>query len=428
MNYEETLKYIHKVSWTGSRPGLERITELLGLLGNPQDTLRFIHVAGTNGKGSFCAMCDSVLRKAGYKTGLYTSPYIERFNERMAFDGEPISDYELSEITSYVRTFADTMTDAPTEFELITAVAMEYFKRKACDVVVLEVGMGGRLDATNTIKDPILSVITGISLDHTAFLGNTVAEIAAEKAGIIKDKAPVLYGGADEDAAAVIENAARSKGSEFFRTPRAHLTIDCTEFTGTSFTLSGEKYRIGLLGTYQPYNAANVIAAVKILRRRGLEISDEALRSGLAEARWKGRFELLSNDPVFISDGSHNPEGITAAIECIKTLFSEKVILLSGVMKDKDYPDMARELSEIACRAVTLRPDNPRSLDAKTYAAEFSKNGVESEGYDSIGDAVSAALKLSEKLGRPVVSLGSLYMYGDVKRALFECLGRKQSK
>ena len=190
MTYEETMKYIHRVAWTGSRPGLERITELLAALGNPQDALRFIHVAGTNGKGSFCSMMDSVLRRAGYKVGLYTSPYIERFNERMAVDGEPISDAELSEITARVRVFADKMADPPTEFELITAVAMVYFAAHGCDIVVLEVGMGGRLDATNIIKTPILSVITGISLDHTAFLGDTVEAVAAEKAGITRCFAP----------------------------------------------------------------------------------------------------------------------------------------------------------------------------------------------------------------------------------------------
>jgi len=282
--------------------------------------------------------------------------------------------------------------------------------------------MGGRLDATNVIREPIMSVITGISLDHTAFLGDSVPAIAKEKAGIIKDGAPVLYGGADEDAAAVIEAVAKEKGSEFLRTPRRELTIDKTEFTGTDLTLSGRKYRIGLLGTYQPYNAANVITAVDVLRRRGLNISDEALINGLAEAKWKGRFELLSSDPVFISDGSHNPEGIAAAVDCVKTLFGEKVILLSGVMKDKDYPDMARELSEIACYAVTLKPDNPRALDAELYAEEFRRNGVKAEGYGTVDEAVKRVVDLSQSLKKPVVSLGSLYMYGEVKAALFNQL------
>lgn len=420
MNYEETLSYIHKVSWTGSRPGLERIEELLELLGNPQKQLRFIHVAGTNGKGSFCAMCDSVLRKAGYKTGLYTSPYIERFNERITIQGNPISDDELAEITTYVKGFADTMADPPTEFELITAVAMVAFSKNQCDPVVLEVGMGGRLDATNVIEHPLLSVITGISLDHTAFLGDTVEKIAFEKAGIIKDGVPILYGGENEIAAAVIKQRADEKNAEFFRTPRNELKIERLSFEGTDFSFAEQTYHIGLLGTYQPYNAANVIAAVEILGRRGLVIGEADLQEGLAEAEWKGRFEMLSKDPIFVIDGSHNPEGIAAAVEGIRMLFDEKVILLSGVMADKDYADMAETLSSVALCAVTLKPNNPRALAAELYAAEFRKNEVEAEGFDCVDDAVKRAVCLAAERKRPVVALGSLYMYGEVKSALLK--------
>lgn len=423
MNYTETLSYIHGVSWTGSRPGLERITELLHLIGDPQDKLRFIHVAGTNGKGSFCSMCDSVLRSAGYKTGLYTSPYIERFNERIVIDGTPISDEELSEVTSYVREFADKMEDAPTEFELITAVAMVAFERNCCDPVVLEVGMGGRLDATNIIKSPIMSVITGISLDHTAFLGSTVSEIAAEKAGIIKDGAPVLYGGSDKDAEEIIRNVALKNGSEFYVTPKSELQIINIGLEGTVFRLSEKEYSIKLLGTYQPYNAANVICAVDILRKIGLDIDDKALMQGLKNAEWKGRFEKLSDSPLVIIDGSHNPEGIAAAVDCVKTLFgNQRVVLLSGVMKDKDYADMARELSVIAESAFTLKPDNPRSLDAATYAEEFRKCGIYAEGNDSVEEASKAALRRAKEKGIPIIALGSLYMYGDVKKAILSLI------
>ena len=423
MNYTETLSYIHKVSWTGSRPGLTRITELLHLLGDPQDRLRFIHVAGTNGKGSFCSMCDSVLRAAGYKTGLYTSPYIERFNERITINGTPISDGELSEITTYVREFAEKMEDAPTEFELITAVAMVAFEKNGCDPVVLEVGMGGRLDATNIIKEPIMSVITGISLDHTAFLGNTVEKIAAEKAGIIKKGAPVLYGGTDEAAAEVIRNTAQKNGSDFFVTPQGELEIIRTNLEGTEFKLRGKEYSIKLLGTYQPHNAANVICAVDILRKRGLDVDENALDTGLKNAEWKGRFEKLSDEPLVIIDGSHNPEGIAAAVDCVKRLFGdERVILLSGVMKDKDYADMARELSVIADSAFTLKPDNPRSLDATTYAEEFKKCGIYAEGNDDVKISAKAAIERAKRTGRPIIALGSLYMYGDVKKAILSMI------
>ena len=422
MTYEETMKYIHKVAWTGSRPGLSRITELLRALGDPQDSLKFIHVAGTNGKGSFCSMLDSVLRCAGYHTGLYTSPYIERFNERMAVDGEPISDDELADITERVRVFADKMADPPTEFELITAVAMLYFKEHNCEYVVLEVGMGGRLDATNIIKTPILSVITGISLDHTAFLGDTVEAVAAEKAGIIKQGVPVLFGGNDQGAARVIKNSADKKGSAYFEVDRGLIQNVRGNFEENLFDFGEFKnIKLALIGSYQPYNAANVISAVKILRDVGLNISDSALREGLSTAKWKGRFELLCREPVFIIDGSHNPEGIDAAIDSIKLCFGEqKVALLSGVMKDKDYPQMAMELSKIACRAFTLRPDNPRSLDASLYAESFVRAGVEANGFDTVKAAVYSALDFAAKEKLPLVALGSLYMYGEIKSAFTE--------
>lgn len=422
MNYEETLEYIHKVGNSGCRPGLERITYLLDKLGNPQDDLRFIHVGGTNGKGSFSAMCDSVLRAAGYKTGLYTSPFIERFNERIVIDGEQIDDGEIASLTEKVKEVADEMSDRPTEFEIITAVAMLAFKKHACDPVVLEVGLGGRLDATNVIKTPILSVITGISLDHTAILGDSVEKIAAEKAGIIKNGVPVLFGGNDLSALGVIETVANERKSNFFVTKQDEVKIKKADLDGTTFSYRGEEYHINLLGLYQPYNTANVVEAVKILRSVGLEISDETLKNGLANAVWKGRFELLSRkDPVFVIDGSHNPEGVAAAVKSIKHYFgNERVCLLSGVMKDKNYADMAKELSAVAAVAVTLKPDNPRALDAAAYAEEYRRNGIEAFSHEKISDAVDNAVALAKEKNLAVVALGSLYMYGDVKKAFLK--------
>ncbi|MBP3396499.1 MAG: bifunctional folylpolyglutamate synthase/dihydrofolate synthase, partial [Clostridia bacterium] len=215
MTYQEAIDYIHSVVWKGSRPGLSRITELLNLLNNPQNGLRFIHIAGTNGKGSTSAMTESVLRAVGYRTGLFVSPYIKHFNERICVSGEPISNEALAAATAMVKPFADSMADAPTEFELITAIGLVYFKEMGCDVVVLETGMGGRLDSTNVIEDPLATVITGIALDHTAYLGDTVEAIAAEKAGIIKKNAPMIWGGFDPAARRVIAEAAEKAGVPF---------------------------------------------------------------------------------------------------------------------------------------------------------------------------------------------------------------------
>ena len=416
MRYEEALEYIHSVNWTFCKPGLERIGELCERLGNPQNELRFVHVAGTNGKGSFCSMLDSVLRRAGYRVGLYTSPYIRFFNERMCVDGTPISDEELAEITAFVRPIADSMTDKPTEFELITAIAFEYFKRHNCDVVVLEAGMGGRLDSTNLIREPLLSVITGIALDHTAYLGDTIEKIAMEKAGIIKDGAPVLYGGEDAAAGEVIEGVAKEKKSPFILVNYTALNNVRSNLDGTTFDFEDHSnMRIGLLGLYQPKNASVVIKATELLRGRGLQIDDTALREGLASAKWQGRFEILTREPLMIFDGAHNPQGIAAAVSSIRHYFANrKVYVLTGVLRDKDYRVIARDIATVASRAFVMTPDNPRALDAEEYAEVLRDAGVQAEAFDSLGSAVRAAREAAKLDSVPILCLGSLYVYSSL--------------
>lgn len=416
MNYSEALDYIHSISWTFCKPGLERIGALCEALGNPQNELTFVHVAGTNGKGSFCSMLDSVLRRAGFRVGLYTSPYIRFFNERMCVDGEPISDGELAEITSYVRPFADAMEDRPTEFELITAVAFEFFRRRGCQIVVLEAGMGGRLDSTNIIRNPALSVITGIALDHTAYLGDTVEQIAAEKAGIIKDGAPILWGGTDEEAGKVIAAFAEERGSRFLQVDYGAIGQLCMTLDGSTFDFGQRKgLSIQLLGSYQPRNAALVVSAVDALRERGYCIGELALRDGLAAARWHGRFEVLSRDPLTIFDGAHNPQGIAAAVESIDRYFAgQKVYLLTGVLRDKDYTAIAADLAKVASRAFTLTPNSPRALTAKEYAETLRAAGMEAESFEELSDALGAAREAAKRDGVPLICLGSLYVYADL--------------
>lgn len=416
MTYEEALEYIHGINWCFCKPGLERITELCHRLGDPQKSLRFIHVAGTNGKGSFCSMLESVLRHSGYRTGLYTSPYIRYFNERMCVDGAPISNEELAEITEYVRPIADSMTDRPTEFELITAVAFEYFKRKECEVVVLEAGMGGRLDSTNVISSPLLSVITGIALDHMAFLGDTVEKIAAEKAGIIKDRRPVLFGGEDEGAASVIARRACEMGSEFSRVDYSRLEGVVSDLSGSRFDFDTHKdIKIKLLGLYQPKNASLVLSAVDILRREGLSLPEETVKSGLEAALWAGRFEIINREPLTIFDGAHNAQGIEAAVRSIRHYFgNEKVYVFTGVLKDKDYEYIAKELSTVADRAFVITPDSPRALDAEDYAQLLGSLGVEAKPFPSIAEAFAEARKAAAAAKRPLVCLGSLYTYVDI--------------
>jgi len=416
MNYTEALEYIHSICWTFTKPGLERISALCEKLGNPQNDLKFVHVAGTNGKGSFCSMLDSVLRHAGYKTGLFTSPYIKVFNERMQFCGENISDCELAEITEYVKPFADSMEDKPTEFELITAIGFEFFKRKKCDVVILEAGMGGRLDSTNIITSSLLSVITGISLDHTAFLGDTVEKIAAEKAGIIKENGAVLFGGNSESVEEVIKAKAAEKNADYHFADKSGLEIISSDLSGSVFNyLNYKEIQLPLLGLYQPWNAANVLCAVEILKSKGFTVSEEAVRAGLLAARWPARFEIISRDPLTIFDGAHNPEGIETAVQSIKRYFGDrKVCILTGVMKDKDYNYIAGKFAEIADRAFTITPQNPRALPAEEYAKVLEGVGITASAYASVSDALKDAKAYAKSCDSALVCLGSLYMYCEV--------------
>ena len=426
MTCEEAMAYIHSVNWLGSRPGLERITVLCEKLGHPERELRFIHVGGTNGKGSFCCMLSNILREAGYRTGLYTSPYIERFNERMQIDGMPIPDDELAALTAEVKAVADTMDDPPTEFELITALCFLYFRNNRCDYVVLEVGLGGRLDSTNIIPAPVLAVITGIDYDHTAILGDTTAKIAAEKAGIIKAPCPVLFGEGDADAAQVILDKTTHEcgGDRFHRTDYTKITDvrlspDKTVFTYGTF----RDITLQMLGLYQLHNAANVLTAVELLREEGLILPDQAVYDGLAAAHWPARFEKLMNTPPVFYDGAHNPQGIRGAAENIKQYLSPaqpdgKIVLCMGVLRDKDFADMIAQLAPLADRVFTVTPDNPRALPAAETAQVFRDHGTSAQSADSLEQGVQDALAYARESGRALVVLGSLYIYGDVKKAL----------
>lgn len=420
MTYRDAVAYIHSVVWKGSRPGLSRITELLKLLGNPQDSLQFIHIAGTNGKGSTSAMTESVLRAAGYKTGLFVSPYIKHFNERICFCGTPISNRALAEVTATVKPFADSMADAPTEFELITAIGLLYFKNVGCDVVVLETGMGGRLDSTNVIKAPLATVITGIALDHTEYLGDTVEKIAAEKAGIIKKNAPMVYGGHDSAARAVIKTACDETGVPFYAAEDTPMTVLRADLSGTTVQYGKyDKLHLPLLGAYQPQNLATVLTLFEALADKGMKISEQTVRQGISAVRWRGRFERLCTSPLIISDGAHNPEGIAAAASGIRLYFGDKkVLMLCAVMADKDYQGMVRELAPLAEEVFTLTPDNPRALPAADFAAVWRANGVVATGFDTVGEAVGAAVSAAAEGGLPLFSLGSLYMYAEVTDAL----------
>ena len=420
MTCTEAIQYIHSNKWQANRPGLDRIRALLAALGNPQNSVHCIHVAGTNGKGSVCAMLDSILRAAGHRVGLFTSPYIRHFHERMRADGVEITDEELASITEYVSPFAEAMEEKPTEFELITAIGFEFFRRRGVKYVVLEVGLGGRLDPTNIIEDPILSIITDIDFDHTAQLGNTIQAIAAEKAGIIKPGRPCLFGGKDSSACRTVRAIAALRNAPFH-------TVDRTEFRTTEMTLDGTVFdfqnykglRLPLLGAYQPFNTAIVLTALTILEQNGVGGSEADLRRGLENVRWPARFELLSRDPIVICDGGHNPQGVGAAVKSIEAYFPEqKVNVLVGVMKDKNYDEMIEQLRPVTAHAYAVSPDNPRALSAEVLAGHFSSHRIPATSFASVEEAVCRAIEDSRRDGTPLVCLGSLYLYNEVVDAL----------
>ena len=417
MNYEQALEYIHAVQWAGHKPGLSRTRTLLAALGDPQRQLRFVHIAGTNGKGSTAAMMASCLRKAGYRVGLYTSPFINRFNERIQVDGQQIGDQELVELVEKVRPAAEAMTDVPTEFEIITALGMLYFAQKQCDVVVLEVGLGGTLDSTNVIDRPECAVITALGMDHVKELGPTLADIAAAKAGIIKEGCPVVsYGGVPE-ADAVIRRVAAEKHAQLTEVDFGRLQVDGGDLDRVTFDFDGlDRVRLPLIGSYQPRNAALAITALRVMREKGWNIPESAIRTGLEQVSWPGRFELLRHSPAFVLDGSHNAHGMRATVQSLKDRFpGQKFVFLVSIMADKDVDEMLALLAPLAERFVTVTAHNPRAMPAQTLAEHIRAYGCTAEAADSIETGVARA----EELGGegPVCALGTLYFSGDVRQA-----------
>ena len=416
MTYNEALQYIHSICWKGSKLGLDRTRELLGKLGNPEKQLKFIHIAGTNGKGSCAAMLSSILEEAGYHTGLYTSPFINRFNERMQIDHQCIPDDELAELTEYIRPFADGMEDSPTEFELITALAMVYFARHKCDIVVLEVGMGGELDSTNIIDVPEAAVIMAMGLDHVKELGPTMADIARAKAGIIKEGGDVVIYGGNPEADPVFEEVCAQRSAKLHKADFSAIVPGPFGLDGQSFSYGAWKdLQIPLVGVYQMRNAAVVLETVQVLRGKGWHISDAAVAIGLKNTRWPARFEVLRRDPVFIVDGGHNPHGIRATAESLQRLFpGKKFTFVTGVMADKDVESILGLIVPLADQFFTVRPDNPRAMSAEELADRIRAMGAKATPCESVAAGVARAVEAEGKDG-VACALGSLYMSGDVR-------------
>ena len=418
MTVQEALTYLDGTRWLGAEPSLRRIRELLSRLGEPQKQLKFVHIAGTNGKGSCAAMLASVLRASGCRTGLYTSPYLYRFSERMQINGEEIGAEALVRCVELVRAQAEQMDEHPTEFELMTAAALLWFLSERCEIVVLETGLGGRFDATNAIEAPECAVITNIGLDHTAVLGDTVEKIAAEKAGILKPGAPCVVYEQSRSVLDVIRARAAALSAPLTVPDFASIGAEFDSLEGQVFSYRGRQYALSLLGAHQRKNAAVVIETSAILRERGWEIPQEALEHGLYAAAWPGRFEYCGEEPDFIVDGGHNPQCAQVVRESLLHYFPDaRRVLLLGVLRDKDAAAMAAILDEAADAYVCAAPPSARALAAEELAEILRPFGKSVDVCESVSDAVFTAKERAGSDGM-VCATGSIYLAGSVRYEL----------
>ena len=410
MTADQAIAYIENYTWSTTRLGLGRTKELLQKLGDPQKRLKFVHVAGSNGKGSTCAMLERILRAAGYRTGLYTSPYIQEFCERMRVNGENIPGEALARLTERVKAIADAMDDHPSQFELVTAIAMQYFLEAGCEIVVLEVGMGGALDSTNAIDAPEVAVITNLALEHTEYLGHTLAEIAATKGGIIKRGCSVVAYPNAPEVTAVLERICREQDAPLTWADFDAIRPVADSLGGQIFDYVNQaSLHIPLLGAHQLKNAAMALTVIDALRKRGWKITEEAVRRGLASVKWPARFEVLHRSPLFLLDGGHNPQCAEALAGCVeKYLPGLKPVFLMGVLADKDFDAMLETVLRLGRKFICLTPENPRALSADALCEAIRAKGGEAEAAQDIPDGIRLALDT----GAPVVAFGSLYLAG----------------
>ena len=425
MKYEDAITFIEECNLLGSIPGLDSIRALTGALGNPQDKLKFIHVAGTNGKGSVSSFIGTVLQCGGYKVGRYISPTIYTYRERFQVNGRMIGKKELGEEMAIIKEACDTLVAQgkphPTSFEIETALAFHYFHKKQCDIVVLETGMGGTLDATNIIKNPLMCILTSISMDHMQVLGDTLTEIAQKKAGIIKKGCTVVSMTQQPEAEAVLREKTKQEGCPFVCVEEQKLEKVRYGLKKQSFSYGElQKLEICLAGQHQIRNAALAAEVLNTLGklRREFQIPEKKLRQGLLQTEWKGRFTIIGKNPCFVADGAHNEDGARKLAESLEFYFTNKrIIYIMGVLRDKEYDRMIRLTYGLAEHIITVTPpDNPRAMHAYELASEVQKYHPRVTAADSIEEAV----ELSSLLARDgvVVAFGSLSYLGDLIKAV----------
>ncbi len=435
MNYRQTMEYIEALSRYGSVLGLANMEQLCSALGQPQESLRIIHVAGTNGKGSTVAYLTSILQAAGYRVGTYTSPTISDYRERFCINGRMISQKNLCEYMERMKEVCEEITSQgfphPTVFEVETALAFLYFQEKNCDYAVLEVGMGGADDATNIIQHPVACVWASISMDHMAILGKTLGEIAAVKAGIAKPGAVYVTTNQKPEAMAELRKAAEAAGgSELILADSAQARIRSENLTFQQFDYKElKKLKIHLAGRHQIANALLAVECIRQLRIRGLKISDQAIYDGLNQTRWPGRMEVIGRHPLFVLDGAHNEDAAARLAQNIEIYFTNKrIIYIMGVLRDKEYEKILAHTARYADHILTITPpENPRALPALELAQTARQYHDRVTNTASLEEAVELAHLLA---GREdvILSFGSLSYLGRMKRAYQEFQERKLKK
>lgn len=418
MTFDEAVAYLNTAAARGMKLGLSRMNELMHRLGDPQEQIPMIHIAGTNGKGSVGAMLSAILTSAGFRTGHFSSPALTTLCDCIRINTREATPAQFAAAVTEAARHAEAMDDPPTEFEILTAAAYTLFFREGCTAAVIECCMGGDSDCTNCITAPLLSIITNVQLDHQRFLGNTIAEIARHKAGILKSGCAALL----HDTSTPAEGIAAVRAHAQRIGARLHLLSEmppvldrssvCMTIEGLFFRTQGASMHLPLLGSYQLENVQTVLASVEILRRQGIFLPVQAVREGLANTVWHGRFEVLCRDPYVIFDGAHNPAGILQVHRSLEQYFGEdKAVLLIGVMADKDHSSYAKYLAPHIESAFTVTPEHPRALDARILAEDLCAGGIAASACESVEQGVRAAASRAGELGMPLVALGSLYLY-----------------
>ncbi|MDO4500383.1 MAG: 5-formyltetrahydrofolate cyclo-ligase [Erysipelotrichaceae bacterium] len=415
MENKEAIAFIESCPWFNESPGLENMRKLMNELNNPQDDLKFIHVAGTNGKGSACAYLSEILKEAGYKTGTFISPHLIDYKERFSINDEQISEKAFCETVEKVKEAINRLEVKPSLFEVVTAIAFLYFKEENCDLVVLEVGLGGRIDATNIVKENVVSLIMNIGLEHTNILGNTLEEIAREKAGIIKENSDVVVYDVPE-LREIYKEICDKTNSDLYLSDFSKLNVISEGINKQLFDYKEYKnIEISLLGHHQFLNAAVVLETIEVLSKKGYKISDENIYTGLKNTKWDARLSILSNSPLFIVDGAHNKQCAMALASSLPNILNgQKAIMLCGILKDKQYEDIIDLMSPFAKEFICITPDSPRALLNSELALLINKKGIKATCANDISEALKLSLELSDEK-TPIMAFGSLYIAGEIE-------------